>query len=129
MELLETKFKSNNKDWVLYPMVLTATSADEYKAGLASIKDRVVGHQFPVVLAAFYPQEHADNDFLAFMTTVLDLVKPMVRVGLMPVFTDRISDCSSGKGQNMPDILSDTFSHNFNQHFNKNTGFSRFFFV
>ena len=105
MQLLETKFRHNNKDWTLYPMVLPATTAEEYKAGLAAIKDRVVGHQFPVVFTAFYPQDHADNDFSNFMTAVLGLVKPMVIVGLMPTTSDNISGLSAGKGQNWPGLF------------------------
>jgi len=95
MELLETKFRNNNKDWTLYPIVVQASSAEEYKTGLSAIEDRVVDHEFPVVFTAFYPQEHSDNDFSNFMTSVLDLVKPMVKVGLLPVTSEDISSFSA----------------------------------
>ena len=62
---------------LLFQIVLSA-----HNAGLPSTEDHGVGQQFPVVFAALHTQDHAYNDILNFMTSLLDLVKPMVPVGL-----------------------------------------------
>ena len=67
MQLLDTKCQKNFFNWPLFPVVVQAASADAYKKGLADIMDRIVGHEMPIVMAIFYPQEHADTDFAGYM--------------------------------------------------------------
>ena len=45
----------------------------------------MVGHEYPVVMALFYPQEHADSDFSSYMGKVVEACEPHVRVGILPV--------------------------------------------
>ena len=91
MKLFEAKFKRQFKDWALIPMCLLATETESYKSSLVSIKDRIVGHPYPVVVMAFFPQEHCDTEFSKFMVSFLDIAKPMVRICILPAALGRIS--------------------------------------